>query len=216
MIPLRCENICCRRATSQSIRETVIDSFTAVFESGEVTGFCGNDTSSRELLLAVLGLIEPPDSGHLAVCDEIVPDIPTLHQRIRDKSFGYLFTHPHLLPSFTVAENVAMPFLRICGQGDAKEHTLAALDFSGIAHLHDVATCELPEALHWRVAFARAIVHSPTVLLAVTSPHPSLLPLARKLADERGTAVLWSGEKAEMLPYSDHLVEMNTHWNPTP
>ncbi|MEI8292823.1 MAG: ATP-binding cassette domain-containing protein [bacterium] len=210
MSPLRCENICCRRAPAHKVREAHIDSFTATFESGDITGFCGSDTAGKELLLAILGMIEQPDSGSLSVWDQVVPDAnDPLHARIRDTSFGYLFTHPHLLPSFTVAENVAMPFLRICGQDDVREHTLAALEFAGIADLQGIQVSELPEAAHWRVAFARAIVHSPPLLVAISPPHASLLPLARRLADELGTAVLWNGDQSDALPFLDHFVEMN-------
>jgi hypothetical protein len=35
-----------------------------------------------------------------------------------------------------------------------------------------------------------------------------LLPLARRLADEIGTAVLWNGDKVDILPFADNLIEM--------
>jgi ABC-type ATPase involved in cell division len=113
-----------------------------------------------------------------------------------------------LLPSFTVVENVAMPFFRICGQVGSQERTLAALEFVGIAELHAISVGDLPDLVQWRVAFARAIVHSPPVLIAVSPPNPILLPYARRLADECGTTVLWNGDKSDLLPFSDHLVEV--------
>ena len=211
MSPLRCENITCRRSSTNAFRHGVIEGFSASFESGDITGFCGSDTAAKELLLSILGLIERPDSGRLVLFDQEVSKMPEPGStKLRDKSFGYLFTHPHLLPSFTVAENVAMPFFRICGQHGVQESTLAALDFVGIPELNAIPVGELHDSVHWRVAFARAIVHSPPVLIAVSPPNPLLLPLARRLADEKGTTVLWNGSKTDVLPFSDHVVEMTS------
>jgi len=103
-----------------------------------------------------------------------------------------------------------MPFLRICGrdEAEARERTLEALEFTGVADLHGVPVGELHEPANWRVALARAIVHSPAVLIAVSPPSPLLLPLVRRLADEFGTAVLWNGDKTDLEPFANQLVEM--------
>jgi ABC-type lipoprotein export system ATPase subunit len=212
MTPLRCINICCRRSAANPARYAVVEGFSADFKVGEVTGFLGSDFHSKELLLGILGMIEKPDGGSLEVLGHDVlkmsePDAA----RHRDITFGYLFTHPHLLPSFSVAENVAMPFFRICGQdeGDARERTLAALEFAGIADLHGMLVGNLDDAAHWRVAFARAIVHSPAVLVAISPPSDLLLPFARRCADLFGTSVLWNGVGGDLLALADSVLEMN-------
>ena len=212
MSPLRCENIRCLGSGVSASGQGVIEDFSATFQSGQLTGFCGSDTSGKELLLGLLSMIERPEDGRLLVHGREVLKMPdAISAKVRDTSFGYLFTHPHLLPSFTVAENVAMPFLRIRGEGDYQERTLAALEFAGVASFHSVPVEELDDTAHWRVAFARAIVHSPPVLIAVSPPSPLLLPLARRLADQIGTAVLWNGEKVDLLPFADNLIEMTRH-----
>lgn len=209
MSPLCCEQIRCLNSGADSSGQGDIEDFSATFQSGELTGVCGSDAAGKELLLGLLGMIERPEAGRLYVLGREVLKLPdAVSAKVRDTSFGYLFTHPHLLPSFTVAENVAMPFLRICGEADYQERTLAALEFAGVASLHSVPVEELDDTAHWRVAFARAIVHSPSVLIAVSPPSPLLLPLARRLADEVGTAILWNGEKVDLLPFADHLIEM--------
>lgn len=212
MSPLRCENIRCLCSGAHAPGQGVIEDFSATFQSGQLTGFCGSDASGKELLLGLLGMIERPEGGRLLVQGREVLKMPdAISAKVRDSSFGYLFTHPHLLPSFTVAENVAMPFLRIRGEDDYQERTLAALEFAGVASFHSVPVEELDDTAHWRVAFARAIVHSPPVLIAVSPPSPLLLPLARRLADEIGTAVLWNGDKVDLLPFADNLIEMTRH-----
>lgn len=212
MTPLRCINISCRRSAASPARHAVVEDFSADFKGGEVTGFLGSDSHDKEHLLSVLGMIEKPAGGSLEVLGhDVLKMSETDAARLRDTTFGYLFTHPHLLPSFTVAENVAMPFFRICGQAgdDARERTLAALEFVGIVGLHGILVGNLDDAAHWRVAFARAIVHSPAVLVAISPPSDLLLSFARRLADSFGTAVLWNGVGDELVPIADCMVEMN-------
>lgn len=212
MIPLRCINICCRRSAANSQRHIGVEDFSATFKSGEITAFHGSDSHGGEHLLSVLGMIEKPDAGSLEVLNQNVSKMSEADAaRLRDTAFGYLFTHPHLLPSFTVAENVAMPFFRICGQGEdaARERTLAALDFVGTASLHAMLVGNLDDATQWKVAFARAIVHSPAVLVAVSPPSGLLMPFARRFADSFGAVVLWNATGNGMLPMADCMIELD-------
>ena len=190
----------------------MVEDFSADFKGGEVAGFLGSDPHDKEHLLSVLGMIEKPDGGSLEVLGhDVLKMSETDTARLRDTTFGYLFTHPHLLPSFTVAENVAMPFFRICGVdgGAARVRSLAALEFVGIVALHGILVGNLDDAAHWKVAFSRAIVHSPAVLVAISPPSDLLLPFARRFADSFGTAVLWNGLSNDLLPLADCVLEMN-------
>lgn len=196
---------------SNSRRRALFENFSTDFQSGEVAGFFGADFFANELLLSVLGMIERPDGGYLEVLDR---DVSKMSERIaarhRDTAFGYLFTHPHLLPSFTVAENVAMPFFRICGQDEdhARRRTLEVLEFVDIAGQHGMLVGDLDDATHWRVAFARAIVHSPAVLVAISPPSDLLLPFARRLADSFGTTVLWNCGGNRQIALADRLLDI--------
>lgn len=203
MIPLRCENLTCLLADGTSSRE-----LTASFGPGSFWGFCGPDS---ERILNVLGVIDRPGRGRLEVLGMNVLAMSEPSARAwRDRCFGFLFTHPHLLPSFTVAENVAMPFFRLCSRDPAlaKRRTLEILDFMEIADLESSAVGDLDNASTWRVAMARAIVHRPPVLMAVSPPDPLLIPFARRLAKETGTAVLWNGERKNLLRQADGILDL--------
>jgi ABC-type ATPase involved in cell division len=79
--------------------------------------------------------------------------------------------------------------------------------FTGIRHLCGILVGNLDEPTRWLVALARAIVHRPTLLVAISPPSPDLLPLARTLADTEGMAILWSGEKNHLLPFADRILD---------
>ena len=203
MIPLRCEHLTCSRADGTSSRE-----LTASFGPGSFWGFCGEDS---ERILNVLGVIERPDRGRLEVLGMNVLAMSEPSARAwRDRCFGFLFAHPHLLPSFTVAENVAMPFFRLCSRDPAvaKRRTLEILDLMEISDLESSAVGDLDEQDTWRVAMARAIVHRPSILIAVSQPNPLLIPIARRLAAEAGTTILWNGERKNLSRQVDGIIDL--------
>jgi ABC-type ATPase involved in cell division len=102
-----------------------------------------------------------------------------------------------------------MPFFRICGKREdlASERTSEVLLFTGIRHLCGTIVGNLDDPTRWLVALARAIVHRPPLLVAISPPSPDLLPLVRTLADTEGMAILWSGEKNHLLPFADRILD---------
>jgi ABC-type lipoprotein export system ATPase subunit len=187
-----------------------VRNFSGDFEAGTATAFRGPDGGGIGLLMNVLGMIERPDSGNLKVLGRTVLDLESEAAReLRDRSFGFLFTHPHLLPTFTVAENIAMPFLRLCRDesGKAGARVAEVLAFSGLEECVGKAdAADLDVEGLWRAAFARAIVHRPEILVAVSPPARFLLPLAARYARENGACVLWNaGEDA--VAECDRVIE---------
>jgi len=207
MIPLRSRNLGFERVNAGGER-VALRGFCGDFQGSELVAFRG-DPDIVEPLLCVLAGIDRPLEGSVewmgknftSACEEEIA-------RHRDRSIGYLFTHPHLLPSFSVGENVAMPFFRLCGKCEeaASRRVAEVLEFAGLQLCGSEPLECLGEAEVWRVAFARAIVHEPRILAAVSEPSPGLLPFARRYADECGALVLWPGEAAEA--YADRVVEL--------
>jgi len=205
-----CDNLTCERPGWNS-RGGRITAFSGRFPAGEVIGFCGEDGCGKGLLLNVIGLLEKADSGRLVLlghdaasfCEEETATF-------RNEACGFLFGHPYLLPSFTVAENVAMPLFRICGgeAREARDRTRLVLEFAGIGELETVRAGTLDSALRWRAAFARAIVHEPQILIAISPPAPDLLPLARRAADQFGITVLWAGAHGAVAGLADRVITL--------
>lgn len=192
--------------------EASIENVTASFDSKMVCEFHGPDYPGRSLLLSMLGLIEPADSGTIFLNGQSVSHLAEEElRRFRNETFGFLFHNPCLLPSFSVAENVAMPLFRICGTDAdaARARTSEVLDFCGIAHLEtQLAGCLLPSA-QWRAAFARALVHRPRILIAL-SPRGSdeLVDLAVRTAQELGLCVLWAGDDGGLGGRPKRLIQI--------
>ena len=178
---------------------------------GEVVGFCGPDGCGKGLLLNVIGMLEKADRGRLVVAGVDVAGLPEQGvSNFRNEACGFLFGHPCLLASFTVAENVAMPLFRICGGGarEARDRTREVLEFVGIGGFESPRAGLLDPALRWRAAFARAIVHEPKILIGISPPAPDLLPLAKLAAEKFGITVLWAGERSLLVHFAARIIEM--------
>lgn len=209
--PLTCEGLGCHRESWYNGTARVRN-LSASFARGEFSGITGPDGCGKGLLLNLLGLLEPPDEGEVFIGGHATSRLSTEDaQKLRNENYGFLFNHPCLLASFSVAENVAIPLFRVCG-GEAKEardRTVEALGFCGVSHLE----CELATRLnpHERrtVAFARAIVHHPDILIIISPGGGPLLPLlARRAADELGMTVLWAGPENEIAPFAHRILRM--------
>ncbi len=209
---ISCENLTCRREQWNETGPARIEAISASFEPGTFSGLCGPDGCGKGLLLNVLGLLEPHDSGAISVNGYQIAELAHEDaQQLRNESFGFLFNHPCLLPSFSVAENVAMPLFRICG-GDAQAarmRTLEVLDFCGIADLECTLTGRLDLATQRKAALARALIHSPEILIAI-SPRESadLLDIARRAAAEFDICVLWAGEEKEIAAHAHRIIHL--------
>lgn len=209
---LSCQALCCHRTNWNETGQASIDNVTASFDSGMLCEFDGPDSHGRGLLLSILGLLEPADSGTIFLNGQSVTHLAEEElRRFRNQTFGFLFYNPCLLPSFSVAENVAMPLFRICGTdaGAARVRTSEVLDFCGIAHLENQLAGRLVPSAQRRAAFARALVHRPSVLIAI-SPRGSdeLIDLAMRTAQELGLCVLWAADDGGLRRGPQRLIQI--------
>ncbi len=123
-----------------------------------VTGPSG---SGKSTLLKMLAGIVPPTSGLLSWFGE-----PTMVD-LRPRRVGVVFQEPSLIPSLTVRENVELP-LQLAASPLTRPH-MSADDALGLLSLSDLSN-KLPDELSGgqmqRVAFARALVTNPDIILA--------------------------------------------------
>lgn len=211
MNAITCERICHTRPGTEPGVPSRVREFSATFQPGELVGVCGPDGCGKGLLLNIVGMLEKPDSGRLELLGHNTADFSDEEATtFRNEMCGFLFGHPYLLPSFTVAENVAMPLFRICGNeaASARQRTLEVLEFAGICGLEMPLAGKLAPDLCWRAAFARALVHEPQILIAISTPPADLLPLARRAADDYGLTILWAGEREALAPFASRIITM--------
>jgi phospholipid/cholesterol/gamma-HCH transport system ATP-binding protein len=145
----------------------VLSGVDLVVPEGNTFVVLGVSGSGKTVLLKhVIGLLQP-DQGIVRIEGE---DLATLSphemERVRRK-FGVLFQGGALFDSLTVAENLALPLREQLGLKGSEvmeriRETLALVDLSGI---ESKFPAELSGGMQKRVAFARAVVSRPKILL---------------------------------------------------
>lgn len=167
----------------------------ASFAAGRFHAITGSEGCGKNLLLHLLGLLEQPDAGEVWVDGTNATALdPAARDALRLQHFGFLFPACALLPSLSVLENIAFPVLKAGGTTEAQqaEQTLAALQFCNLEEEAGLAVTDLPPERQAVAAFARAIIHRPSVLLAESpAAEEILVPLARRAVDELGLTVVW-------------------------
>ncbi len=133
--------------------------------AGEFVAIVGPSGAGKTTLLHLLGCMDTPTSGLLALSGTSTAGMKDgALTRLRREQVGFVFQHFGLLPTLTVAENVALPTL--FSRRKAADQTRSLLERVGLAHRHSHRPHELSGGEMQRVAIARALINSPSLLLA--------------------------------------------------
>ncbi len=153
--------------TYQRGREQVraVDRVDFEIAAGEFVAITGPSGAGKTSLLNLIGCLEAPTSGTLRLLDKPVQELTEAERtRLRRERLGFVFQHFGLLPTLTVAENIALPglFARRPTGGRVDE-LLAKV---GLEHRRGHRPSELSGGEMQRVAIARALANQPALLLA--------------------------------------------------
>ncbi|WP_425448367.1 ABC transporter ATP-binding protein [Dethiothermospora halolimnae] len=129
----------------------------------------GSSGSGKSTLLNIIGTLDNPNSGDVYI-DGIKTNTMGKNKlaELRNKTIGFIFQFHHLLPEFTVLENVLMPHL-IKDTKPSKEVTKRAnhlLDLVGLSEVKNNKSTELSGGQQQRTAIARALINKPKLVLA--------------------------------------------------
>lgn len=178
--------------------QLILDGLALQLEGGEVVAIRGASGTGKSTLLHILGLLDQADSGSYRFGEQELVDLPRRERdRLRGRSIGFIFQGCHLLPEFSLLENLLLP-ARCAGLPldpcrERAEHLLSRVGLP--ATREDVRTLSGGEAQ--RAAICRALVAQPELILA-DEPTGSLDPatatvvlqLLLELAQDIGASVI--------------------------
>jgi cell division transport system ATP-binding protein len=136
-------------------------------EKGDFVFLVGASGSGKSSLMRLILREDIPNSGSVFVLGENLRRIPGRRVPYFRRKMGMVFQDFRLLPSKTVAQNVAFS-LEVIGKSRAFIQTAVpdVLDMVGLGHKANNLPSELSGGEQQRVALARAIVNKPAILLA--------------------------------------------------
>lgn len=137
-------------------------------DSSEIVSIVGSSGAGKTTLLQILGTLDKPDGGEVLI-NGINPFSLSSKKlaQFRNQHIGFIFQFHQLLPEFTAIENVCIPAM-MNGKSlvEAKKLAPPLLDRLGLSQRYDHKPNELSGGEQQRVAVARALVNSPSIIFA--------------------------------------------------
>ena len=178
----------------------------------------GPSGSGKSTLLNLIGLIDKPSSGRIAIDGTVVSDrTPDELAAMRARSIGFIFQTFNLLPVLSAEENVEYPLLQSSELTGAqrRERVRHYLDVVGLAAHARHRPNQLSGGQRQRVAIARALATHPRLILAdeptANLDHKTgarILRLMRKLNRTSGTTFVFSTHDPQVLEMADRRVDL--------
>jgi len=194
-----------------------LDSVSLEIGAGEFVAITGQSGSGKSTLLNLLGGLDHPTSGEVVVDGTHLESADdrelTLFRRTK---LGMVFQFFNLLPSMTVVENVEMPLL-LRGEHDrgVRKAALAMLEEVGMRHRAEHFPHQLSGGEMQRGAIARALIHTPSLLLAdeptgnLDSTNASqVLAVIAKIASRRTTTVIMVTHSDAVAALADRRIQI--------
>jgi len=164
---LKAENICKSYRTSTGPLEVLRDVSLSLKE-GELVSVAGPSGCGKSTLLNILGTLDQPNKGTLEIAGK---DVALLDDesvsRLRCETIGFVFQFHHLLPEFTIVENLMIP-QRLLGRSERAAADWAKELLSKVELLPraDHRPNAISGGERQRVAVLRALVNEPGIVLA--------------------------------------------------
>lgn len=137
-------------------------------KKGEFVSILGASGSGKSTLMNILGGMDTLDEGEYFIDGQAVHDCDDRDLAlIRNQYIGFIFQRYHLIPQYTVLQNVIMPLLiRGMSKQEATEVAMESIKMVGLWDRVSHKPNELSGGQQQRVAIARALVTKPALLLA--------------------------------------------------
>jgi lipoprotein-releasing system ATP-binding protein len=147
---------------------TVLKGVDIAINKGEIVSIVGSSGAGKSTLLHILGTLDKADKGEIVLNGQ---HLETLSGRklsaFRNKHIGFVFQFHHLLPEFTALENVCIPGWIA---GDKKKEVVIKatelLKTLGLENRLENKPQQLSGGEQQRVAVARALINSPSIIMA--------------------------------------------------
>lgn len=199
-----------------SVEVAALRDVTVDIDAGEFVAFVGPSGSGKSTLLNLVGCLDRPSSGTLAVLGTAVAALDRARAAaFRGEHLGFVFQEFNLVPVLSAYENVEVPLLMVRAWPAEKRRAqvmrlLEAVGMAGQAHKRPD---ELSGGQKQRVAVARALVSEPKLVLAdeptANLDHDSahkVLDLMKHMRDAFGTTFVFSTHDPKIMAVAERML----------
>ncbi|MEW6234332.1 MAG: ABC transporter ATP-binding protein [Candidatus Omnitrophota bacterium] len=213
---LECRNLCKVYRTGDKSLE-VLHNLDMQVRENEFLAVTGESGCGKSTLLHLLGCLDQPTSGEVYFQGRDAAKLSNGERdRLRNRSFGFVFQFHHLLPEFTALENAALPGM-IFGIPDREvwQRARGLLADLRISERADHKPTQLSGGEQQRAAVARAMINQPAILL-MDEPTGNLDPassaeligLIRQQQKEKNLTIVMVTHNREIAASADRHFEL--------
>ncbi|MBP3957503.1 ABC transporter ATP-binding protein [Gemmata sp. G18] len=206
-----------------AVQVRVLNGLNLEVQTGEFLSIVGASGSGKSTLLHLLGTLDAPDAGRVMLKGKRIDNLPARERdRLRNRTFGYIFQFYHLLPELNAVDNVLMPayignsvlnWWQTRRQWRRRAEDL--LNKMGLGHRLKHRPRELSGGEMQRTAIARALLMNPRVLLA-DEPTGNLdaqaggeiVRLLRDINRDEGVTIVMVTHNTDIVSATDRVVRM--------
>ncbi len=200
-------------------RVDVIDGASFTVNKGELVALIAPSGAGKTTLLMMIGCVTEPNAGTIWLGEEKVYENGWLvkdKRSIRRRKIGFIFQAPYLIPFINIIENITLlPQANGVSVKDANARALELLSYLDIADKAQMYGNQLSGGQNQRVAIARALANDPQIILADeptaaldSARSVSVVKMLKKIAQERGVAIIMVTHDETVLPYCDRIMEI--------
>ena len=144
----------------------VLNNLHIALERGEILVLIGPSGSGKSTLLNILGTLDSDFSGSLII-DELYISNTVDIASIRRRKLGFIFQFHHLLPEFTILENLLIPQMITENYSNVPQNAAKEmLKLIGLKERMNHYPNEISGGERQRVAVVRAMINTPSIILA--------------------------------------------------
>ncbi len=201
---------------SKEVETIALNQVSINIESGEFLSVMGPSGCGKTTLLNVLGLLDVPSQGAYFFQGKNMVELnEKARSEIRRKEIGFVFQSFNLIEELTVYENIELPLIYLDKPRKERRALVEqVMDRMKMSHRHKHFPSQLSGGQQQRVAVARALVNSPSVILA-DEPTGNLdskqgnevMDLLAQL-NEQGTTIVMVTHSAHDAAFSSRIIRL--------
>lgn len=185
--------------------------------SGEFISMVGPSGSGKSTILNIIGCIDKPTSGNVIIDGE---NVSSLNDRgltkIRLHKIGFIFQQFYLIPTLNALENIELPMKEAkIPREKRRKRALSLLAQVGLSQRKKHYPSQLSGGEQQRVAIARSLANSPTMLLADeptgeidSETSERIVGLLRKLNTEENLTLIIVTHDLKIASYADRMITL--------
>lgn len=198
-------------------KSVVLDNISFQINKGEFVSLMGASGSGKSTLLYLIGGLDKPTNGEVFINDK---DINKLKEKqiskLRRSDIGFAFQFYNLVQNLTVEENIMLPVIMDGKkERDYKERLEKILKTIGLEDKRKALPSQLSGGQQQRVSIARAIILSPSIILADepignldSKSGQEVMNLFKTINQEEGITILQVTHSEESAKYGNRIIRL--------